>query len=290
LRLSEFSSDEREVMRDGQFEALSLVHIGTGAHLIVLEDDEIPSPWPEGVTAVIASKKCEGAPRNVGFMIARQPYATFAAIHERMAETSHYLPKAPNEIDHSAKIHASAVIAEDSVMMGRRCEIGPFAVVNRGSVLGDNVRIGAGSIIGQELPVPIWNKDSAIRLRPAGLVQIGSNVDIHGNCVVSRGLFDQPTRIDDEVKIDNLVTVGASASVEEGSMLVACANIGNFARIGKKVWIGPNASIEDSVRIGDGAFISIGSTVVEDVGENAKVSGNFAIDHGKFISFIKKIR
>jgi UDP-3-O-[3-hydroxymyristoyl] glucosamine N-acyltransferase len=42
--------------------------------------------------------------------------------------------------------------------------------------------------------------------------------------------------------------------------------------------------------IGKKASISLGSVVTKDVKEGNRVSGNFAIDHDRFIAFIRSIR
>ena len=60
--------------------------------------------------------------------------------------------------------------------------------------------------------------------------------------------------------------------------------------IGDDVWIGPGASISSEIVIGNGASVTIGSVVVRDVAPGQKVTGNFAVDHKKFIAFMRKIR
>ena len=57
--------------------------------------------------------------------------------------------------------------------------------------------------------------------------------------------------------------------------------------IGEKVFIGPGSSVANGVEIGDGAWVTIGSTVVDNVLPEKKVSGNFAIDHIKFLKKYK---
>ena len=62
------------------------------------------------------------------------------------------------------------------------------------------------------------------------------------------------------------------------------------SKIGDDVLIGPSASITSGLTIGDGAFITVGSVITKDVMAGTRVTGNFAIDHQKFITFIKSIR
>ena len=51
-----------------------------------------------------------------------------------------------------------------------------------------------------------------------------------------------------------------------------------------------SASISSEILIGDGASITIGSVVVKNVAAGQRVTGNFAIDHKRVISFLRKIR
>jgi len=66
--------------------------------------------------------------------------------------------------------------------------------------------------------------------------------------------------------------------------------IGGSTIIEDDVWVGPNASISDNLFIGDSANISLGAVVTKNVARGMTVSGNFAIEHSKFIDFIKSIR
>jgi len=57
------------------------------------------------------------------------------------------------------------------------------------------------------------------------------------------------------------------------------------------VSIGPSASISSAgIVIGDKAVITTGSVVTQDVAPGQRVTGNFAIDHDKFIAFLRGIR
>jgi acetyltransferase-like isoleucine patch superfamily enzyme len=56
------------------------------------------------------------------------------------------------------------------------------------------------------------------------------------------------------------------------------------------VWIGPNATIASEITIGDRANITLGAVVTRDVAADQHVTGNFAIDHKKFIAFLRTIR
>ena len=49
------------------------------------------------------------------------------------------------------------------------------------------------------------------------------------------------------------------------------------------------AIVSNGIKVKDGAIVSIGAVVVEDVEEKIQVSGNFAMPHNKFLKHFSKI-
>ena len=72
-------------------------------------------------------------------------------------------------------------------------------------------------------------------------------------------------------------------------MISACSCVAGSAKIGSDVWLGVNSTISDRIIIGDYARISLGAVVTKNVPENVTVSGNFAIEHHKFLNHIKTL-
>ena len=73
-------------------------------------------------------------------------------------------------------------------------------------------------------------------------------------------------------------------------LLGAHAAITGSVVIGDEVWVGPNATISSALTVGSQAAVSLGSVVTRDVPPGERVSGNFAITHNRFLSFIRSIR
>ena len=99
---------------------------------------------------------------------------------------------------------------------------------------------------------------------------------------MGEGCFITAYSISVGVKLGNFVHV-------MGSMLCPGAEIGNYstttgftvvdnAIVGERVFVGSHAVIQPGVHIGNGAKISAGSIVTEDVRENATVFGVPAIE------------
>ncbi len=57
--------------------------------------------------------------------------------------------------------------------------------------------------------------------------------------------------------------------------------------IGEHFWAGLNATISNRITIGDHARVSLGAVVTKDIPSNTTVSGNFAIEHQRFLHNLK---
>ncbi|MDR0851210.1 MAG: hypothetical protein LBN36_01820, partial [Clostridiales Family XIII bacterium] len=96
--------------------------------------------------------------------------------------------------------------------------------------------------------------------------------------------------IGDSCKAADHVHVAHAVKIGYGALIAANACINGNVHIGDDAWIGPGSTLSNGITIGNHARISIGSVVTKDVGDGKTVSGNFAIDHEKFIDFVKSIR
>ena len=124
-----------------------------------------------------------------------------------------------------------------------------------------------------------------------GGVIINNNVEIQYNTCIDKAVYPwDNTIIGDYCKIDNLVYIGHGVKVNSGCMIAANTTIGGRTNIEKNSWIGLNSTISNGLVIGERAKINIGSVVTKNIEKDNSVSGNFAIDHSKFIKFIKSIR
>ena len=95
---------------------------------------------------------------------------------------------------------------------------------------------------------------------------------------MGEGCFVTAYQINAGVKLGNFVNVNGSmidvgAEIGDYSTTTGFTNIGN-SKIGKRVFIGSHAVVDDGVTVGDDAFISVGTVVTKDVEPGVKLFGN----------------
>jgi UDP-3-O-[3-hydroxymyristoyl] glucosamine N-acyltransferase len=283
-----------ELIRDGGFESLGFVTHNNPKQLVYIEEPKYCSMLlrKSNISCVITTEKLiPSIPEGLGIGISKNPRKSFYEIHNHVAkDTDFYWKPFKTEIASNAKIHSTAYLAERNVRICERCEIGPNVSILENSILEEDVIIRAGGVIGTE-GFEFNRMDTEIMpVIHAGGVLLHNRVEIQANCCVSKAVFGGFTEIGEDTKLDNLIHIAHNAIIGKRCLLAACAMVAGSARIGDDVWIGPSASISSEVEIGEGASITIGSIVTKNVAPGQRVTGNFAIEHDKFIAFLKTIR
>lgn len=295
MRLSEIKDKTSiEVVKDGEFKALGILAHDEPEQLGFIEDAKyLPELLVKtNITCIVTTPSlAPSVPEGLGIGVSASPRKAFYEIHNYLARETDFYGKSFNtEIAPTARIHPTAYVAERNVRIGEECEIGPNASILENSTLENNVIVRAGAVIGTEgFQFSRIGKEIIHPIHVGGVL-IHSRVELQANCCVSKGLFGGFTEIGEDTKFDNLVHVAHNVRIGNRCLIVALVFIAGSVTIGDDVWIGPCASIIPGINIGDGAFISVGAVVTKDVAPGQRVTGNFAIDHEKFIAFMRKIR
>lgn len=245
-----------------------------------------------GIAGIITTPELAATvPINFGLAISNNPLRSAYWIHEFLCHKEDFQwERFPTRISASARVHPSAVIAEYDIVIGDNSVIHPNAVIFPRTIIGNFSSIGAGSVIGCD-GFEVDTTTSTNRILPqAGGVRIGNHVDIQAKCTVVRSTFGGFTEIGNETKFDCQVHLAHDCRVGNRVRITACAEISGRVEIGDNSYLGPNVSISNGIRIGEDAHITIGSVVTRDVSAGTRVSGNFAIEHGKWINLMRKIR
>jgi UDP-3-O-[3-hydroxymyristoyl] glucosamine N-acyltransferase len=282
-----------ETIRDGQFATLGLVAHSTPDLLVFLESEKYLQPLlqsPHVRCVIAATDLADRVPERLGLAVSADPRGAFYRLHNALAETDFYWKSFPTEIDETARVHPRAYVAERDVRIGECCIIEPNATILERTIIDDHVIVRAGAVVGSEgfhfEPIA----GGMLAVAHAGGVHLHRRAEVQSCACVDKAIFSGCTEIGEDTKIDNLVQVAHHVKLGKRNRVAAGAMIGGSVETGDDIWIGPMVSISHMLHVSDRARLIMGAVVTKDVAAGARLSGNFAIDHEKFIAFVKSIR
>ena len=295
MKLSEIAkATDLELMRDAEISSLGLTFFALPKMLVALYDPRYQRECtrnPDVAAVITTGALAAQLPSRFGVALADDPQAAFLRAHAYLlSQTAFYGEDFSSEIAAGARIHESAFVAPRRVRIAEDVSIGPRAIVLEGASIGAGSIIGPGAVIGAEgfSPAPEGS------LRPttphSGGCRIGARVEIQSNSVVCRGYLSGCTVIGDETVVSSLANVSHNVAIGRRARIGAGACVLGSSRLGDGVRIGPNATVSNRVKVGDGAHVSIGAVAVRDVAAGQTVTGNFALDHGTFLSWFRRVR
>jgi UDP-3-O-[3-hydroxymyristoyl] glucosamine N-acyltransferase len=205
-------------------------------------------------------------------------------------------------IDESARI-ASSVEIMANVVIGKNCEIGEDVKIFPNVTIYDGVRIGAGSVIHSGVSIRanceigencIIHNNSTIgsdgfgyakteekrwlKIPQVGRVVLEDEVEIGANTAIDCASVGE-TRIKRGVKIDNLVQIGHSCTIEEDSLICSQTGLAGSSVIGQRVILAGQVGIAGHLRVGDDVVITAKSATSHDVEPGKMISGIPAFDN-----------
>ncbi|MBI5448110.1 MAG: UDP-3-O-(3-hydroxymyristoyl)glucosamine N-acyltransferase [Gammaproteobacteria bacterium] len=177
------------------------------------------------------------------------------------------------QIHPSVKIGQNVVI-EKGVVIGEGCVIDHNVVIRQGTEIGKYCHIQSGAVIGEEgFGYERDEQNIPIKMLHLGGVKIKNNVHIGANTSVCQGALE-PTIIEDNVKIDNLVHIAHNCHIKSRVIITACAEVSGGVVVEEDAWIAPQAAIRQKLIIGSASLVGLGAVVVKNVLKNTVVMGN----------------
>jgi len=172
-------------------------------------------------------------------------------------------------------------IIESNVVIGNNCNIGSNVILKK-TVIGDNVTILDGAVIGKKGYgfLSSWKKN--IRYPHIGVVVIGDNVEIGCNNTIDRGSISNTT-IGNNTFLDNQVHIAHNIRIGKNCIITAQVGFAGSSVIGDRVSIGGQAGISGHLKIGNNVQIGGGSGVIKNIPDNTKVMGYPAKDIRSFL-------
>lgn len=229
--------------------------------------------------------------KEKGYCIVEEPRIFFFELHNFLAENVAYSrAKHKTIIGDGCKISDLACIAETNVVIGNNVIIEEFVIIRENTVIEDNVIIRAGAKIGGEGFEFKRKSGQIFAVEHLGGVRIEKFVEIQYNTCVDKAVYPwDDTIIGEYSKIDNLVHIGHAVKIGDRTMVVAQSGVGGRTTIGDDVWIGFGSTIRNGISIENKSRVNMGAVVTKSVLSGQAVTGNFAIEHDKFITNIKRV-
>jgi len=163
------------------------------------------------------------------------------------------------------------VIIKQGVHVGKNCKIGSNVIIEN-ALLGDNIIIKSGTLIGQTGFGFNFDKKKRIKFPHIGRVIIENDVLIGSFCTIDRGSLTD-TVIGEFTSIDNQVQIAHNVKIGNFCMIAAQSGIAGSTIIGNNVKIGGQAGISGHLSIGNNVKIGGKSGVITDIGDNQTVMG-----------------
>ena len=284
-----------EITNEKTFDTLALAGGAPGTSFCTFLESEkyFPSLSPLA-TMVFTTKELANAIVNTGrgVCIVDSPRIAFFSLHNSLSDNKMYIRE--NQLTHigiNCKISQHAFIADKNVVIGDNVTIEEFVSIKENTVIEDNCIIRAGTIIGGEGFEHKRNGKNIISVKHLGGVIIKHDVELQQGNFVDKAIYPwDNTIVGEKTKTDNNVHIAHADKIGKRVFIAACTCIAGRVETGDDVWIGPGVTIINGITIGDRAKISIGSVVTKPIMNDEHVTGNFAINHNKFIENLKKSR
>ncbi len=179
-------------------------------------------------------------------------------------------------IHSNVTVYDGAVIGEGSVLhsgvsVRENCEIGRNCIIHNNTTIGSD---GFGYAKDEEKR---W-----LKIPQVGRVVLEDDVEIGANTAIDRASVGE-TRIKRGAKIDNLVQIGHSCTVDEDALICSQTGLAGSSVIGKRVILAGQVGIAGHLKVGDDAVLTAKSATSHDVEPGKVISGIPGFDNREWL-------
>lgn len=296
MKLSEIINliDDASVVKDAEFTSLGLAVSKCNEKLLsFIESEKYIKGLSNNIECLITTADlAEVLKEKFGVIVSKNPRMDYFKLHNKLTKNKNYVREEfDTVIGENCNISDSAVISKKNVIIGNNVKIEEFVVIRENTVIEDNVIIRSGVKIGGEGFEYKRIDGTIMNVNHCGGVIIEKNVEIQYNTCIDKALYTwDNTIVGMHTKIDNLVHLEHGVKIGKRCLIASSTVVGGRTVIGEDSWIGLGAIISNGLVLGKKISVSLGAVVTKGLLDGEKVSGNFAINHDKYIQFIKNIR
>lgn len=303
MKLSELAERTVSIIANGSPDleitaAAGLDIAGEGDITFLANPKYTPQISSTRASAIFLDEKTETNRDDIAVLHARDPYLAYT----RALRLFHPEPAIKPFRHSSAVIDASANVHPDTeihanVVVGRDCRIEkgvrifPNATIYDGASVGENSTIHSGVSIRENCEVGRnciihnnttigsdgfgYSKDEEkhwLKIPQTGRVILEDDVEIGANTAIDCASVGE-TRIKRGAKIDNLVQIGHSCTIEEDALICSQTGLAGSSVIGKRVILAGQVGIAGHLRIGDDSVLTAKSATSHDIEPGKVISG-----------------
>jgi UDP-3-O-[3-hydroxymyristoyl] glucosamine N-acyltransferase len=194
----------------------------------------------------------------------------------------------------SADIHPSVII-EPNVVIGPHVQIGAGShiqanvVIAEYTLIGQDVLIQSGSVIGTEAFYFKRNPEGYKKWRSGGRVVIHDHVDIGACCTINKGVSGD-TIIGEGTKLDAQVHIGHGVVVGKNCLFAGQVGIGGKTIVGNNVILYGQVGVAQNLEIGDSAIVLAKSGVSKSLEGGKTYFGTPAEEARKYYRMMAAMR
>lgn len=309
MKLRELAEKTKSVIEQGSPE----LEITSAAGLDIARAGEISFLANRKYTPQIAATKASAIFLNEGVTPGRDDIAVLRAKDSYVAYTEtlrlfHPEPSITPSIHPTAVIHPTAIVSKDSeiganVVIGKDCRveegvhifpnatiydgarIGKNSIIHSGVAIRENCEIGENCIIHNNSTVGSdgfgyakTEQKTWLKIPQVGRVVLEDDVEVGANTAIDRASVGE-SRVKRGAKIDNLVQIGHSCTVDEDALICAQTGLAGSSIIGKRVILAGQVGIAGHLKVGDDAVVTAKSATSHDVENGKVISGIPAFDN-----------
>lgn len=259
----------------------------------------------KAAAVILPSSKVSLLPEGVIALISDEPYLSIAKLSRHFAKPICDESKAPvigensvvyptAHVENGARIGIgctimSGVYIGTNVRIGNNVTLYPNVAVYRDCVIGDNVILHAGCVIGSDgFGYAHTKTGEHVKLYQNGNVIIEEDVEIGANTTVDCAVFGS-TLIKKGAKIDNLVQIGHNSVIGEYSIMVSQSGVAGSTTLGRNVVMGGQSATAGHLTIAPFTTLAARSGVTKSIPKGGVYSGFPLMEHKLWLRFQAKL-
>ncbi len=307
---------------DGNLSSQGDLDISGAATLPVARPGEITLADSPRLADKLARCEASAVIVPASFQPTDRPYITVSDVHGAFAKVvAHFHPPRQTRftgVSPAAYVSPTAILGEGvevhpHAFIGEGVEIGPGCVIHSGVRILDGCKIGAGcllfpnavlyenTVLGQQVIVHAGailgaygfgysTVDGRHKLSAQlGHVEVGDQVEIGAATTIDRGTYG-PTVIGSGTKIDNLVQIGHNCRVGRHNLICSQAGIAGSSSTGEYVVIAGQVGVADHLHVADGTLVGAKAGLMTDTLPGKRYLGAPAVEERQFFRSISLIQ